>query len=699
MSSSLAGGYQHVATADEHELTPSGTPTLRPYSAAQDSEFNPYNPDNERLDTHYRDDSTVNVLAKAPTSTTRYSTQAALKRKTRRKRLIIIGFVVITIIAAAAAVVLALTLGKKHSSSSSSGSGSSSSGGSSGGSSSSSTSGKSGSIITMEDGTKFTYVNNFGGEWAYDPKNPFAAGGKSQSWSKRVGSEDWVWGSDYVRGVNLGGWLVTEPFIVPALYEKYINNSAGITVVDEWTLSQAMGSNLATEMENHYKTFITEQDFANIAAAGLNWVRIPIGFWAIEAINGEPFLVGTSWTYFLKAIQWARKYGIRINLDLHALPGSQNGWNHSGKSGSVNFMNGVMGIANAERALTYYRILAEFVSQPEYKDVVLILSIVNEILWSTIGEESIKSLYVKAHDTIRKSTGTGAGNGPYIAIHEGFQGPGIWAGFLAGSDRVVLDQHPYLAFMGLTNSTPASSAPKPCAWAIATNQSEQVFGVTIGGEFSTAINACGLWLNGIGSGEDSSCAVWDDWANYTPTVVSGLLEVTLASMDALQNYFFWTWKIGNSSVLGTSSSPMWHYQLGLQQGWVPKDPRQAIGQCGSVLTTSQPFNGNFPSTATGGAGAGTVDPAQSSSYPFPPPTLSPSFSATQMSLLPTYTATGTLKTLAVPTFTAAPKATVGTGWNNPSDNTPAFVPVAGCQYPDAWNAVNATLPSTPCTGS
>lgn len=110
------------------------------------------------------------------------------------------------IIAAVAAAVLALTLGKKHSSSSSSsGSGSSSSGGGSGGgSSSSSTSGKSGSIITLEDGTKFTYSNNFGGDWAYDPKNPFAAGGKSQSWSKRVGSEEWVWGSDYVRGVNLG---------------------------------------------------------------------------------------------------------------------------------------------------------------------------------------------------------------------------------------------------------------------------------------------------------------------------------------------------------------------------------------------------------------------------------------------------------------------------------------------------------------
>jgi hypothetical protein len=31
------------------------------------------------------------------------------------------------------------------------------------------------------------------------------------------------------------------------------------------------------------------------------------------------------------------------------------------------------------------------------------------------------------------------------------------------------------------------------AWAIATNQSQKAFGVTVGGEFSTAINDCGLW--------------------------------------------------------------------------------------------------------------------------------------------------------------------------------------------------------------
>lgn len=47
--------------------------------------------------------------------------------------------------------------------------------------------------------------------------------------------------------VNLGGWFVLEPFISPALYERYPG------AVDEWTLSQLMP---AEELEEHYATFI-----------------------------------------------------------------------------------------------------------------------------------------------------------------------------------------------------------------------------------------------------------------------------------------------------------------------------------------------------------------------------------------------------------------------------------------------------------
>lgn len=104
--------------------------------------------------------------------------------------------------------------------------------------------------------------------------------------------------------------------------------------------------------------------------------------------------IETCFRYFLKAIQWARKYGLRIKLDLHAVPGSQNGWNHSGRLGTVGFLNGPMGYANAQRTLNYIRIIAEFISQPQYKNVVTIFGILNEPQGSTIGQDPISRLWV-----------------------------------------------------------------------------------------------------------------------------------------------------------------------------------------------------------------------------------------------------------------------------------------------------------------
>jgi hypothetical protein len=51
-----------------------------------------------------------------------------------------------------------------------------------------------------------------------------------------------------------------------------------------------------------------------------------------------------------------------------------------------------MGMANAQRALNYIRILTEFISQPEYRDVVPMFSIMNEPLISTIGTEELRGL-------------------------------------------------------------------------------------------------------------------------------------------------------------------------------------------------------------------------------------------------------------------------------------------------------------------
>jgi glucan 1,3-beta-glucosidase len=87
------------------------------------------------------------------------------------------------------------------------------------------------------------------------------------------------------------------------MYEPYQPTNAGYTgiqAIDEWTLCQAIAADknsggVAKVMEEHYATFITEEDFAAIAGAGLNWVRIPLPFWAVSKFDEEPMLEGVAW--------------------------------------------------------------------------------------------------------------------------------------------------------------------------------------------------------------------------------------------------------------------------------------------------------------------------------------------------------------------------------------------------------------------
>ena len=51
-----------------------------------------------------------------------------------------------------------------------------------------------------------------------------------------------------------------------------------------------------------------------------------------------------------------------------------------------------MGIANAQRTLDYIRIITEFISQPEYQDLILLWGIVNEAPIPQIGQDVLTSL-------------------------------------------------------------------------------------------------------------------------------------------------------------------------------------------------------------------------------------------------------------------------------------------------------------------
>jgi len=368
-------------------------------------------------------------------------------------------------------------------------------------------------------------------------------------------------------------------------------------------------------------------------------------------------------------------------------------------------MNGIMGIANAQRTLDYIRIITEFISQPEYRDLIPIFSIVNEALISTIGRPQLTAFYLHAHDMIRGITGYGTGNGPYIAIHDGFAGLAQWADFLPGSDRFALDMHPYLAFNGDGNTSPivdddgtGTGEPggvyvgRACGWAADVKTSQTAFGVSFSGEFSSGYNPCGLFLLGVDNNDTTTgdCELFTDSSAWNATLKQGVLDFTLASMDALQNWWFWTWKVGASSASGRVESPLWSYQHGLENGWIPPDPRVALGKC-KPFGDDTPFTGPYSAWQTGGAGAGTI--AVSASFPWPPTTIS-GVGGDDYAALPTYTPTGSISTLPPPELT--PSVSQGNGWADPQDTASAMVTVSGCSYPNAWDSAGAVAPTAAC---
>lgn len=87
--------------------------------------------------------------------------------------------------------------------------------------------------------------------------------------------------------------------------------------VDEYTYTQILGRSEAyNRLSNHWRTFITEDDFVQIAHYGLNHVRIPVGYWAVAPIDGEPYVQGQL-DILDQAIGWARDAKLKVVLDLH----------------------------------------------------------------------------------------------------------------------------------------------------------------------------------------------------------------------------------------------------------------------------------------------------------------------------------------------------------------------------------------------
>ncbi|KAL9031983.1 MAG: hypothetical protein Q9196_000056 [Gyalolechia fulgens] len=113
-------------------------------------------------------------------------------------------------------------------------------------------------------------------------------------------------------------------WITPSIFQ----NLDG-TVVDEWTFCEKV-QNASDILRRHWDSWVALKEFQKIKDAGFNTVRIPIGYWAYTKSNNDPYIQGAA-PYIDKAIGWARQTGLKVWIDLHGAPLSQNGFDNSGR--------------------------------------------------------------------------------------------------------------------------------------------------------------------------------------------------------------------------------------------------------------------------------------------------------------------------------------------------------------------------------
>ena len=235
---------------------------------------------------------------------------------------------------------------------------------------------------------------------------------------------------DFIQGVNLGGWLLLEKWMTPSLF-------AGTDAVDEYTFMQTPGA--LEKVETHRRNFITEEDFAWLADNKINAVRIPVGFWTLE--EELPFHSAVS--YLDWAFDMAEKYGLKVLLDLHGLPGSQNGRDHSGRVGrsdwyrfAVNRENSVQSVANLAR---------------RYKDHASLwgIQIINEPRFG-IFNLRLRRYYKRAYRALTSILPANVS----VVISDGFT-PRLMSGSLRPTTHpVILDVHLYHMATPLANLMP-----------------------------------------------------------------------------------------------------------------------------------------------------------------------------------------------------------------------------------------------------
>lgn len=240
-----------------------------------------------------------------------------------------------------------------------------------------------------------------------------------------------------LRGVNVGSWFVPEKWMFDtSTSELWAGEGANAT--DLYTLCETLGPDEATaRMNAHWGSWFTEEHFSDMASKGVNLVRVPIGYWDI--VEAPPYVFGGI-TYIDKAVEWAGKHSMSVLIDLHGAPGSQNGQDHSGHAGEINW-------DEPDNVALTVEVLGKMAARWANDSAVWGFEMLNEPHYS-LSQDLLTDFYRDAYTAIRvHSPDT-------IIVMNCLYGPYDWTASVLPEPQyrnVVLDLHLYTAFSSYTD--------------------------------------------------------------------------------------------------------------------------------------------------------------------------------------------------------------------------------------------------------
>lgn len=350
------------------------------------------------------------------------------------------------------------------------------------------------------------------------------------------------------------------------------------SVMCEWSWTQSINNSDPSKLQilrDHWNTWVTELDVAKMSVIGFTHVRIPIGYWAMMTETelrqyNEPFLTG-QWDVLVRALAWFKKYNIKVLIDLHGAPGSQNGWDNSGHfiagAGPVGWGQG----DTINRTLTYIERLAANIaaleSDPSVSGIVVGLELINEAFPPRLtgGVDIVKQYYTLAYPLVRNHL---PADKYWIAVEQAFTND--WSGFMPSPlyQNVYLDVHIYQCMdAGLRAASYQTHLDITCG------VHKQFV------EAQTLPVFVGEWS--VGYKVDSDHAATEPFP--TADEQQFMLQFALTQMQVYVNHFWWNFK--------TESAPMWDYFLGVENGWLPSPlPADVSGVCGQLTNSYAPYN-------------------------------------------------------------------------------------------------------------